>query len=141
MGLLPAGWLGLVTIFCCFGVGLDGLLLYGLPLVFLFSFCSGVCGGLPGACPGDLGDWGTLLTRFISKEGISSGNLMGSIWLHGLFLPPGWISLGLLFRIMSFSPKLTFVDVWKLLCFLISYAIFSTAEYLLKEKLYIGKLK
>ena len=47
--LLPAGWMGLVTVFCCLAVGVTGLELQGLPLVFLFSLWSGVRGGLPGA--------------------------------------------------------------------------------------------
>ena len=115
--LLPAGWL---TTFSCLGVGLAGLLLLGLPRDFLFSLWSGVRGGRPGACPGDLGDWGTLLTRCNSNWGISAGSLKASSWCQGVLLPPGWISFGLDLRMKSFSPKLTLVAVLKLLSFLIS---------------------
>ena len=117
---LPAGWLGRLAL----DEGLAGLLVLRLPLDFLFSPCSGVWGGLPGACPGDLGDWGTLLTRFISNWGMSSGSATASSWCQGVLLPPGWISLGLVLSIRSFSPKLMLVAVLKLLFFLISNAIF-----------------
>ena len=124
-----------MVVFCCLGVGLAGLLLLGLPRVFLFSLWSGVRVGLPGACPWDLGDWGTFLTRCISNWGMSSGSLTASSWCQGVLLPPGWISFGLDLRIKSFSPKLTLVAVLKWLSFLISNAIFSIAEYLLNSSI------
>ena len=99
---LPAGWIGRLIL----AEGLAGLLLLGLPLDFLFSPCSGVCGGLPGASPGDLGDWGTLLTRCISNGGMSSGSGTASSWCQGVLLPPGWISFGLIIQNSQGSSKM-----------------------------------
>ena len=112
MTLLPPGWI--FFFFCTVAFGLVGL--SGVPLSFLLSLFSGLRGGLPGARAGDLK---VLEAGFSSNLEKYFGRGTGSNWVQGVFVPPEWMSLDLVFSTKSVSPKLTLVAALKLLCFLI----------------------